>query len=69
MGTTPGPLVRAFPPFVLTIPLVVSVDCGLDFFLKRVEPNCNVVTFVVFVPIGVESKGGRLIEMFRRSKS
>ena len=29
-----------------------------------VDSNCEVATFVVFVPLGVESKNGQLIEMF-----
>ena len=34
-----------------------------------IESNCDVSTLFVFVPIGVKSKGGRLIEIFWRPKS
>ena len=35
----------------------------------EVESKCDVVTFIVFVTIGVDSKGSRLIEMFWRSNT
>ena len=69
MGLTPGPLVRALFPWVLTNMLVVSVAWGLTFFSIGVKSNFVVVMFVVFVPIGVDSKGGQLIEMFWGSNS
>ena len=51
-----------------------SVDCviglGSGIFVPiGVRSKCDVVTFVVFVPIVVESKGGQLIEMIWRSNS
>ena len=33
----------------------------------EVDPKCDAVDFVVFMPTGVNSKGGQLIEMFWRS--
>ena len=39
------------------------------FFPIRIESNCDVVPLVVFIPIGLESKGGQLIELFWRPKS
>ena len=62
MGLNPGPLVHALFPFIITISLVISMAWGLVFFSMRVKSKCDVVKFVVFVPIGVKYKGGRLIE-------
>ena len=39
-----------------------------DFVLTVIESLGDVVPLVVFVPRGVESKGGRLIESFLRQK-
>ena len=39
------------------------------FLPTGVEYKCDVFEFVMFVSIGVEFKGGRLIEMFWRSNS
>ena len=39
------------------------------FVPTGVKSKCEIFAFVVFMPIGVESKGGRLIEMFWRSNS
>ena len=72
MGLTPGPLVCALslfalnnPLVVLTTPLVVFVASVLAVFVStEIESIGDVFTFIVFIPIGVESKGGRLIELF-----
>ena len=50
----------------------VDLVCGMDpgfFVLIGIDYNCDVVPLVMFVPIGVESKGGQLIEIFWRPKS
>ena len=47
---------------------VCGVGSGI-FFPIEVDSKCDVFTFVMFVPIGVESKGGQIIEMFWRSNS
>ena len=39
------------------------------FFPVGIKSIGDVVTLLVFVPIGVESKGGRLIEIFWHPKS
>ena len=40
-------------------------DVGYGAFSPIIiESNCYVVLLVVFLPIGVESKGGQLIEIF-----
>ena len=41
---------------------IVFVPIGFD-------SNCDVVTFFVFIPIEVKSKGGQLIVIFWRPKS
>ena len=46
--------------------------CGVGygvFFLIGIESIGDVVPLVVFVPIGLDSKGGGLIEIFWRPKS
>ena len=47
---------------------VRGVDYGV-FVPIEIESNCDVFLLVVFISIGVESKGGRLIELFWRPKS
>ena len=70
MGMTPSPLVRVLLPLVLMIMLVVTVAWGMAFFFQKdLSPIGDVVKFVLFIPIGVESKGGQLIEMFWHSNS
>ena len=84
MGLTPALLVRELFIFslnnqlivlttmlvVLTNPLVLFVAWGLVcLFPTGSESIGDVFTLVVLVPIGVESKGGRLIESFWRPKS
>ena len=76
MSLTPGPLVRALflfalkvMLFMLTTWLVAFVAYVLAFFFTGIESNCDIDPLVVFVTIGVESKGGRLIELFWRPKS
>ena len=67
---TLGPLVRALFNCILTIPLVVLVAWYLDFFctnMSRVQMWR--FTFVMFVSIWVESKGGWIIEILWRSNS
>ena len=46
---------------------VSGVGYGI-FYPIGVESNCDVVTLVLLVPIGVESKGGQLIKIFLRAK-
>ena len=46
--------------------------CGIDYGVFGqigIESIGDVFTLVVIVPIGVESKGGRLIEIFWRPRS
>ena len=62
-GTCPFPF-----HFDDSIGCVSGVGFGI-FSQTGVESNCDIVTFVLFVPIGVKSKGGQLIEMFWRSNS
>ena len=69
MVLTLGPLVRAFFPFVLTNMLDVLVAWSLECFSNKVKSKCDVVTFVMFMPIEVKSKGCQLIEIFWRSNS
>ena len=69
IGLTPGPLVRVLFPCTLTNQLVVLVDYVLVSFSIGVESKCDIVTFVVSVPIVVDSKGGQLIKIFWRSNS
>ena len=54
------------PLVVLTILLVVFVAWIPDFFPIGIESIGDVVTLVVLVPIGVESKGGQFLEIFWR---
>ena len=69
MGLNPGPLVRViFPFFDKSVGRVIGLGSSI-FFSIRVDSKCDGVTFIVFMPIGVESKGGQLIEMFWRSNS
>ena len=43
---------------------------GSDGFVPIVvDSKCDIVTFAVFVPTGVESKSGQLIKIFWRSNS
>ena len=61
MGLTP---VR-FEDFIGCVSGVMS-----GFFVPiGVESNCNVVTFVMFAPIGVDLKVSRLVKMFWISNS
>ena len=84
MGLTPSPLVRALflfslmnplvvlqtPLVVLMNPLVVSVAWVLAFFVPTVIDSIgDTVPLVTFVPKGVDSKGGQIIEVFWRPKS
>ena len=58
--------------FPLCVDVSVGLVCGLEsgvFIPKVVEYKCDVFAFFVFVPIGVESKGGQLIDMFLCSNS
>ena len=69
MGLTPVPLVCIILLVflcILTILLVVLVTWGLAFLPTEVDSKYDIFAFVVFVPIGFESKGGRLIKMFWR---
>ena len=66
MGLTPGPLVHALSLFdlnitlvLLMITLVLFVVWVLAFFSVVIDSIGGVIIFVVFIPIGVESKGGR----------
>ena len=70
MGLTPGPLIRALFPFVFDdfFGCVIGVGSSI-FFSIGFDSNCDVVKFVAFVPIVVESKGGQLIKIFWRSNS
>ena len=68
MGLTLGSLVRALFYCVLTIMLVVLVAWVLEFLYQpELIPNVIFFCFFVFVPIGVKSKGGRLIKIICRS--
>ena len=51
-----------------SVGFVSGVGSGV-FFLTRIESIGDVVPFFFSVPIGVKSKGGRLIELFWRPKS
>ena len=80
---TPGPLVCAIllfalkiplvvlitPLVELTIPLVVFVAWVIDLKKIVIESIGDVFLLVVFLLIGVESKGSRLIEIFWRPRS
>ena len=68
MGLTPVPLARALFLFALMNPLVVSVAWSMAFFLTGIESIGDFIPVVLFVPRGVESKGGRLMEIFWRPK-
>ena len=55
---TPGPIVRALFRCILTIPVVMLV-VGYGIFIPTgIDSKCDVFSFVLFVPIGVKSKGG-----------
>ena len=54
--------------FNYSVGRVRGVDSGV-FVPIGVNSNFDVVPLVVFVQIGVKSKGGRLIEIFWRPKS
>ena len=61
-----------FPAFSLCFDNYFGPVSGLGsgiFVPTGVDSKCDIFAFVVFVPIGVESKGGQLIEMFWRSNS
>ena len=62
IGLNPGPLVRVLFHCVLMIPLVVYWVGVWHFLPTGVESIFEVSVFVLFVPIGVESKVGQLIE-------
>ena len=47
---------------------VSGVGHGI-FIPIEVKSNCDIFSFAVFVPIGVDSKGGRLIKIFWCSNS
>ena len=62
----------SFCAFSLRFDDSVGSVCGLGFGVfvpTGVKSKCDIFAFVVFVPIGVEPKGGQLIEMFWRSNS
>ena len=71
MGPTPDPLVRTiFTLFSLRFDNSIGRVSGLGsgvFIPTGVESKCDIFVFVMFVPIRVESKGGRLVETFWRS--
>ena len=77
MGLTPGPLVCAlFLSFsgksVGSVGKSVGGVSGVGscvFVLTGLKSVGDVVLFVMFVPRGVKSKGGRIIELFCRPKS
>ena len=47
----------------------IGLVCGVVFFYPIViESMSDIVPLFVLIPIGVESKGGRLIEIFWRPK-
>ena len=61
MVLTQGPLVRAFPlRFDDSVGRVSGLGSGV-FSPTGVDSKCDIFSFVVSVPKGVESKGGRLI--------
>ena len=70
MGLNPGPLLRALFHFVFydSVGCVIGLGSGV-FVPTGVKLKCDVFVFVVCVPIVVEYKGGRPIEMFWRSNS
>ena len=72
MGLTPIPLVHTRLPFFIalddSVGSVHGLWCGV-FAPEDVKYKCDIFEFVVFVPIGVESKGGRIIKMFWHSDS
>ena len=57
------------PLVTLTTLFVMFVAWLLDFPPIGIKSNCDIVPLVVFVPIGVDSKGDRLIEIFWHPKS
>ena len=62
----------SFPAFYLRFDNSVGYVSGLVsgiFILAGVESKCDFFAFVMFIPIGVESKGGRPIKMFWLSNS
>ena len=73
LGLTLDPLVRTiFTLFSLRFDNSIGRVSGLGsgvFIQTGVESKCDIFVFFVFVPMGVESKGGQLIEMFWRSNS
>ena len=58
IGLTPVPLVRALFCFVLNILLDMLMAWGVGFVPTGVDSKCDVFSFVVFVTMGVKSKGG-----------
>ena len=77
MALDPGPLVRVlFRSFSdeslgsdgKSVGRVCGVGSGV-FVLKVIESIGDVGMLVVLLPKGVESKGGRLVELFCNSKS
>ena len=59
----------SFPlQFYDSIGRVSGLGSGL-LISTGVKYKCDVFVFVVFVPIGVESKGGQLVKKFWRSNS
>ena len=62
MGLTLGPPVRSiFPLFDDYVVIVCGLGSGV-FVTTGVESKCDIFVFVVFVPIGVKSKGGRIVK-------
>ena len=60
MGLTPDPLVRNLFPLFLRLDVYVGSVRGLGsgaFVPTGVESKCGIFVFVMFVLIGVESKG------------
>ena len=76
MGLNPGLLVCALYVFLFEASVgcfddFISCVCGVGsgmFVPIVIDSNCDVVLLVVFVPIGFESKGGHLIELFWHPK-
>ena len=69
MGLDTGPLVRTiFRFFGKSVGSVSGVGSG-NFVPTGTESIGDVVSLFLFVPRGVESKGGRLMELYWRAKT
>ena len=72
MGMTQDPLVSTIFIFSVYFEDSVGSVSGLGsgiFGPIGVNSKCDIFALVMFVPIGVKSKGGRIIESFWRSNS